>query len=74
MHAFMILLKYILGEIQRVNKNFIRRTMIQPKLLLINLIHLTVSITFKVLNSGRKLMDEDQIEKYLGTHPSLKKI
>lgn len=59
-----MLLKHILGEVQRVNKKFEVEVQ-DPTILLSNSIHLIDSISSKIVIPG------DSVENYLSPHPYL---
>lgn len=69
-YAFLVFLKHILGEVQRVNKKFEAEVQ-DPTKLLSDLLHLIDSMKSKVLIPGKTLKADELIESYLDPRPYL---
>ncbi|MPC65618.1 hypothetical protein E2C01_059756 [Portunus trituberculatus] len=69
-YAFLVFLKHILGEVQRVNKKFEAEVQ-DPTKLLSDLLHLIDSMKSKVLIPGKTLKAGELIESYLDPRPYL---
>lgn len=69
-YAFLIFLKHILKEVQCVNKNFEAETK-DPTKLLKDLVHLTESLSSKVVIPGRRVKENEDIQRFLDPNPFL---
>lgn len=69
-YAFLVFLKHILGEVQRVNKKFEAEVQ-DPTKLLSDLLHLIDSMKSKVFIPGKTLKAGELIESYLDPRPYL---
>lgn len=69
-YVFLIFLKSVLGEVQRVNKSF-EAAVHDPTKLLNDLVHLINSLRSRIVVPGRNIDVYDGVEKYLDPKPHL---